>query len=233
VSDLPFLSQTSLCPFIYFHLRFMRIRIIVPITGLDQQAIGQRLEYLREIADPHTTVEAVQVKIGPPAIESASDSVLAGPDILRLVKEAEADGCDAAIIWCGGDPALDAARELVDIPIVGPGESMLALASILGRKPCRITPDIPVLEMRKDLDRTISVIKSMVEEKVDRGIGDTFVLGCLALWGLGKRLREAIGVPILDGAEASLKMAELAVEMGLKHSRIAYPRKESQQLDLP
>jgi allantoin racemase len=209
-------------------LRFMRIRIVVPITGLDQQAIGQRLEYLREIADPRTTVDAVQVRVGPPAIESASDSVLAGPDILRLVQEAEADGCDAAIIWCGGDPALDAARELVDIPVVGPGESMLALASILGRKPCRITPDIPVLEMRKDLDRTISVIKSMVEDRVERGMGDTF-----ALWGLGKRLREAIGVPILDGAEASLKMAELAVEMGLRHSKIAYPMRESQRPDSP
>ena len=202
----------------------MRIRLVIPITGLSEDAIEQRLEYLREIAEPGTEVDAVQVSVGPPAIESKVDSVQAGPDILRLVKEAETDGCDAVIIWCGGDPALDAARELVDIPVIGPGESMRAIASILGKRPCRITPAIPVLEMRKDLDRTIEIIRSLVQSKLEKGEGDVFCLGCLALWGLGGRLREAIGVPILDGAEASLKMAEIAVRMGLSHSRVTYPK---------
>ena len=202
----------------------MRIRLVIPITGLSEDAIEQRLEYLREIAEPGTEVDAVQVSVGPPAIESKVDSVQAGPDILRLVKEAEADGCDAVIIWCGGDPALNAARELVDIPVIGPGESMRALASILGKRPCRITPAIPVLEMRKDLDRTIEIIRSLVQSKLEKGEGDVFCLGCLALWGLGGRLREAIGVPILDGAEASLKMAEITVRMGLSHSRVTYPK---------
>lgn len=202
----------------------MRIRLVIPITGLSEDAIEQRLEYLREIAEPGTEVDAVQVSVGPPAIESKVDSVQAGPDVLRLVKEAEADGCDAVIIWCGGDPALDAAREMVDIPVIGPGESMRAIASILGKRPCRITPAIPVLEMRKDLDRTIEIIRSLVQSKLEKGEGDVFCLGCLALWGLGGRLREAIGVPILDGAEASLKMAEIAVRMGLSHSRVTYPK---------
>ena len=202
----------------------MRIRLVIPITGLSEDAIEQRLEYLREIAEPGTEVDAVQVSVGPLAIESKVDSVQAGPDILRLVKEAEADGCDAVIIWCGGDPALDAARELVDIPVIGPGESMRAIASILGKRPCRITPAIPVLEMRKDLDRTIEIIRSLVQSKHEKGEGDVFCLGCLALWGLGGRLREVIGVPILDGAEASLKMAEIAVRMGLSHSRVTYPK---------
>jgi len=197
----------------------MRIRIVIPITGLDGEAIQERLDYLREIADPGTEVDYAQVEVGPPAIESEADAVLAGPEILRLVREAEADGCDAAIIWCGGDPALEAARELVEMPVIGPGESMTALASTLGRRPCRITPDIPVLEMRRDLEATVSVIASMVEERIERGEGDAFTLGCLALWGLGRRLREMTGVPVLDGAEVSLKMAELTVKLGLRHGR--------------
>lgn len=203
----------------------MRIRLIIPITGLTGEGIKERLSYLNEIADPGTEVEAVQVEVGPPAIESEADSVLAGPDVLRLVEEAERDGVDAAIIWCGGDPALAAARELVDIPVIGPGESMSALSMVLGRKPCRVVPEIPVLEMRKDLDRTVEAIREEIAERIERREGDVFVLGCLALWGLGKRFRESLGVPILDGAEASLKMAELVVKLGLRHSRIAYPRK--------
>lgn len=203
----------------------MRIRLIIPITGLTGEGVKERLNYLNEIADPGTEVEAVQVEVGPPAIESEADAVLAGPNVLRLVGEAERDGVDAAIIWCGEDPALAAARELVDIPVIGPGESMSALSMVLGRKPCRVVPEIPVLEMRKDLDRTVEALREEIAERIERREGDVFVLGCLALWGLGKRFRESLGVPILDGAEVSLKMAELIVKLGLRHSRIAYPRK--------
>jgi allantoin racemase len=203
----------------------MRIRLIIPITGLTEEGVEERLSYLREIADPGTEVDAVQVDVGPPAIESESDAVLAGPDVLRLVGEAERDGVDAAIIWCGGDPALSAARELVDIPVIGPGESMTALSMILGRKPCKVVPEIPVLEMRKDLNRTVEALRGEIAERIERREGDVFILGCLALWGLGKKFRASLGVPILDGAEASLKMAELMVKLGLRHSGIAYPRK--------
>lgn len=197
---------------------------MIPITGLSEEAIEERLEFLREIAESGTEVDAVQVAVGPPAIESEVDVVNAGPDVLRLVREAETEGCDAVVIWCGGDPALEAARELVDIPVIGPGESMRAIASILGRRPCRITPEIPVLEMRKNLDRTVGAISAIIKSKIENDEGDIFYLGCLALWGLGQRLRDAIGVPVLDGAEASIKVAEIAVKLGLKHSRIAYPR---------
>lgn len=201
----------------------MLIRLIVPITGLTEGAIEERLSYLRGISDPGTEVEAVQVEAGPPAIESEADEVFAGPEVLRLVMEAERDGVDAAIIWCGGDPALAAARGLVDIPVIGPGEAMAALSMVLGRRPCRVVPDIPVLEMRSDLDGTVEALRVEIEERIERREGDVFVLGCLALWGLGERFRESLGVPILDGAEASLKVAELVVKLGLKHSRIAYP----------
>ena len=197
---------------------------MIPITGLSEEAIEERLEFLREIAELGTEVDAVKVAVGPPAIESEVDAVYAGTDVLRLVKEAETEKCDAAIIWCGGDPALEAARELVDIPVIGPGESMRAIASILGRRPCRITPEIPVLEMRKNLDRTVETISNMIKSKIQNNEGDVFYLGCLALWGLGQRLRDATGVPVLDGAEASIKVAEIAIKLGLKHSRIAYPR---------
>jgi allantoin racemase len=202
----------------------LKIRLVVPITGLSGHAIEKRLEFLREIAEPGTIVDAVQVVMGPPAIESEVDAVYAGHDILRLVKEAEDDGCDAVIIWCGSDPALSAARELVDIPVIGPGESMRAMASILGKKPCCIVPDIPVLEMRENFEKTDETIRSLVSLKLERDEGDVFFLGCLALWGFGRRLRETLGVPILDGAEVSIKMAEVMVKLGLHHSRIIYPK---------
>ena len=202
----------------------MWIRLILPITGLTKDDIEERLAYLKKMVDSETLIDAVQIERGPSAIESRIDEAMAGPEILRLVKEAEDQGCNATIIWCGSDPALEASRQLVDIPVIGPGEAMEAISLILGQKPCKITPDIPVLEMRKDLEKTIQIIRLMVKDKLSQGIGDVFLLGCLALWGLGHRLREELGVPILDGAEASIKMAELAVNLGLSHSRTTYPK---------
>lgn len=202
----------------------MRIRVVVPITGLSDEQLEERMRYLRSLAEDGTVIDAARAERGPPAIESEADAVEAGPEILRMVREAEREGYDAAIIWCAGDPALRAARELVDIPVIGPGEAMRVLSSMMGARPCRITPDIPVLEMRRNLDETVRVIRGMIEERIRRGEGDCFYLGCLALWGLGKRLREEFGLPVIDGAEASLKLAETAVKLGLRHSRLAYPR---------
>jgi len=207
------------------NLKSMKIRLIVPITGLDSLSIQKRVDYLTSIADLGTTIDYRQVEKGPPAIESEADAVFAGPDILRLAVDAEKDGMDAAIIWCGGDPALEAARGLVNIPIIGPGESMKAIAYTLGKKPCKILPDIPVLEMRTNISRTTQAIKEIIQDKTEKREGDVFYLGCLALYGLGPGLREALGIPILDGAEASIKVAELTVKLRLSHSRIAYPKK--------
>lgn len=202
----------------------MRILVIIPITGLTKKAIEERLAYLRSLARPGTEVDAVQIEVGPPAIESRVDHIQAGPEILKYVKRAEEEGYDAAIIWCGGDPALDAARQLVDIPVIGPGESMRLLSSMLGKRPCRVTPAIPVLEMRRDIEKTARLVREGIEAKIRRREGDAFYLGCLALWGFGKMLREEMDLPVIDGAEAALKMAEIAVELSLRHSRASYPK---------
>ena len=201
----------------------MRILLIIPITGLDEGAIEERLEYLRSIARPGTSLDYVQIEEGPPAIESAVDHAIASAEVLKHVEEAEASGFDAIIVWCGGDPGVEEAMTLVDIPVIGPGESMRAISSLMGRNVGQVTAPLPVLDLRKDLEKTYQLTRSAIEGLIEEGY-DSFCLGCLGMWGMGGPLREELGLPVIDGAEASLKMAELAVELGLRPSRIAYPR---------
>jgi allantoin racemase len=88
----------------------------------------RRTAFLEEHALPGT---AVTVRPAAPArdgIEGAWDAVVAGPAIVRGVLAAEAEGFDAAIVGCFSDPALDAAREAVSIPVVGPGAASVMLA---------------------------------------------------------------------------------------------------------
>jgi Asp/Glu/hydantoin racemase len=107
--------------------------------------------------------------------------------------------------------------------VIGPGKAMRALASTLGKRVCGVPAPLPVLELRRDLNRTFELTKAKIGELVHEGY-DCFYLDCLGLFGLGRRLREATGLPVVDPAEAALKVAEVSVELGLKPSRIAYPR---------
>lgn len=73
-------------------------------------------------------------------LRRATDTVLAFPIILNKIDvaqravEAEAEGCDAVMVACSGDPGVTEARTLVDIPVVGPMEATLHLAAQYGRK---------------------------------------------------------------------------------------------------
>lgn len=73
-------------------------------------------------------------------LRRASDTVLAFPillnkiDVVQRAVEAEAEGCDAVLVACSGDPGVTEARTLLDIPMVGPMEAALHLAAQYGRK---------------------------------------------------------------------------------------------------
>jgi Asp/Glu/hydantoin racemase len=59
---------------------------------------------------------------------------LADSEILYMIMQAEREGFDGAIIACFHDPTLWAARQAVDIPVVGFGESSMLLAAAMGRR---------------------------------------------------------------------------------------------------
>ena len=90
------------------------IKNIIPVTG--NVITPEMVEYTRKYLQPDTELRTVQIKVGPPSIECEYDEAVAGPDVLRLCKEAEEEGCDGIFINCYGDPAVKAAREYVDIP---------------------------------------------------------------------------------------------------------------------
>lgn len=106
----------------------MRIHVIDPVVMADP---GHSRAYFQRHAAPDVEVTVVALDEGPPSIETDHDIVLAGPGILRRVREADAAGADAIVINCMADPGLYAAREAVRIPIVGPAQSAFALAATL------------------------------------------------------------------------------------------------------
>jgi allantoin racemase len=210
-------------------MKNLKIHLVIPITGLDDSSISKRIEFLRSIAGPNTSISYSQVKQGPPAIESLADHTQGAAEVLKLIEPAEKAGANAIIIWCAGDPGVEAARTLVDIPVIGPGESMRLLVSLLGKNPAAVPAPLPVLELRKDLNKTLKLTKHLINDLIEEGY-DSFYLDCLGMFGMGKLLREATGHPVIDPAESSLKIAETMAELNLTHSRVAYPKYPPQHL---
>lgn len=71
-------------------------------------------------------------------LRRATDTVFAYPtlfnrmDVVDCAVEAEAEGCDAVMVACSGDPGVVEARTVVSIPVVGPMEAALHLACTYG-----------------------------------------------------------------------------------------------------
>src|SRR5262245_14676230 len=87
---------------------------------------------LQSYASPGVTVEARSNAGGTGTIEAMHDEYLYSPHMLEMVVQAEREGFDAVVPGCFGDPGIDAARELVRIPVVGAGESSMLVAAQLG-----------------------------------------------------------------------------------------------------
>jgi len=77
------------------------------------------------------------------SIESAYDEFLAVPRIAKITIEAEKEGYNAVITSCGNDPGLDALREAVKIPVIGPGNSGMHICSLISHRFCRLVTHRP------------------------------------------------------------------------------------------
>jgi allantoin racemase len=105
----------------------MKILHIVPVTG--NVITPGMVEFLAEPLDKDTVLVTEQIKRGPASIECGYDEALASPPILEICGQAKDLGCEGIFINCFGDPAVEAARELVDMPVFGgfvPGTLVVA-----------------------------------------------------------------------------------------------------------
>ena len=79
----------------------MRLKVIIPNSGMDRDTLLQREKMLSAFAMPSTEISVECIAHGPESIESAYDEILAGPYVIQQAVEAEKAGFDAVIVYCG------------------------------------------------------------------------------------------------------------------------------------
>src|SRR5260370_21209772 len=82
-------------------------------------------------ASPNTGIVGRTSSFGPASIEGHYDEALATIGMLKAVAAGDAEGCDAHVIACFGDPGLLAAREVTTAPVLGIAEAAMRAASFV------------------------------------------------------------------------------------------------------
>lgn len=221
-------------------------------TVLGPPEVRRRREFLRARAASGVEVEVWSLAEGPPSIESAYEAALVVPELTRAIPRAQREGFDAVIVGCFSDPGLEALRELVDIPVIGPGSSAVHLAAQLGTRYSVIAPrgggegrlaarlralgladmfasvrgiGMSVLDLARDREAVLERVTEVARTAARDDGADVFVLGCMSMGfvGVTEDVQKRLGLPIVNPVVAALKTAEMAAAMGLSHSKAAYP----------
>lgn len=219
---------------------------------MSEWELSRREKVLNSFATKQFSVDVRAISEGPAAIESYSDEYLSVPDSIRLAREAERSGYVAVILGCYGDPGIEALRESLEIPVVGPGETSLYTAAMLGHEISILTVlknivhplkllalkaglqerlasvrviGRPVLSVGADIEGTKRALLKVGRAAIEEDGADTLVLGCMseAFLGLSAVLQKELTVPVVDPVGTSVKMAGLLLANGLTHSKRAYP----------
>ncbi|MBL7183028.1 MAG: aspartate/glutamate racemase family protein [Anaerolineae bacterium] len=225
----------------------MRIFVINPNTSESMtDHIRQELEKIRR---PDTELTVVNPEHGPVSIESAYDEALAGPLTLELVRRANEEGYDAIVLACFSDPALEAAKEVSDIPVIGIEEATLHVAAMLGHKFSIMTSlsrriptrevhvrlrglesafasapamNMPVLEMDANPAKAKARILELARKAVQEDGAEVIVLGCAGLAGYAEDIERELGAVVLDPTAVAFKVAEAIADLGLRHSKVGH-----------
>lgn len=125
-----------------------RIRFINPFgtTAYD----GLIHETLSNYCMEGTTLEIVHLDACPADIDYFYPKHFAELAIHEAVMQADEAGCDAAIVGCCYDPGVLVARELTDMPVIGPMEASLQLLGYHGRSAVIVTDHVKSCAWMKD-----------------------------------------------------------------------------------
>ena len=130
----------------------MRIKVINPNTTWSMtEVIGAAA---KAAVGPGVEVLAVSPAHGPASIEGHYDEALSCVGLLDEVRKGEAEGVDAYVIACFGDPGLDAAREVARGPVLGIAEAAMRAASFVSTGVSVVTT----------LTRTIVIAEHLVDK---------------------------------------------------------------------
>ena len=202
----------------------------------------------QSVANAGTSIIAIQPAAGPASIEGYADEAMAVPHMLQAMFAEQTNNPAVAgyVIACFDDTGLDAARCVLDAPVVGIGEAACHVASLLAARFSVVTTlgrsvspiehnlvkyglasrcarvraaEVAVLDLEDPASDAYAHISNEIRMALIEDRAEAIVLGCAGMTDLAARLSNEHGVPVIDGVGAAVKLIESLAAMGLKTSK--------------
>jgi allantoin racemase len=214
----------------------------VNTTASMTEAIGERA---RRFAGTGTEILALTPFFGPDSCAGNLDSHLAAVGVADRVLAY--DGPYDAVIPAGfGEHGREGLQELLDVPVVDITDAAAHVACLLGRRYSVITTvdravaliedrltlagvarncasvraaGLDVLDLEHDRSVTVSRIVEQARLAIDTDRAEVICLGCAGMGDLAEEVQAEIGVPVVDGISAAVKLAEALHVLGLSTSK--------------
>ncbi|AFR47752.1 MULTISPECIES: aspartate/glutamate racemase family protein [unclassified Gordonia (in: high G+C Gram-positive bacteria)] len=222
------------------------MRILVANVNTTVSMTEAIADSARSVASPGTEIVGITPRFGADSCEGNFESYLAALAVMDAVL-AYPDPYDAVIQAGYGEHGREGLQELLEVPVVDITEAAASTAMYLGHRFSVVTTldrtvpliedrlklagldqrcasvrasGLGVLELESDPDRAVKAIVEQSTRAVVDDHAEVICLGCGGMAGLEEQVREATGVPIVDGVRSAVTIAEGLVRMGLSTSKV-------------
>jgi allantoin racemase len=185
---------------------------------------------------------------------SQVNSLSAGPLVAEVAIKAEANGYDAVVPFGTLDAGIELSRNLVKIPVVGAGQSVMHLGAQLSNRLGVVAYEdksIPFMRKQMHAWRVADYVVGirgigipLPESSKNRGaMRDRFIevarhlidhcdaeiivpmgVTMVPVQYSAEEMEQELGVPVMNALMTSIQTAEMMVRMRLTHSVRTYPR---------
>jgi allantoin racemase len=225
----------------------MHIHLVMPVVS--DVMNEQILEQCKLVSSEDTKLTIRSITEGTESIECMFDEELAAAAILKEAKQAESEGADGVIIYCFGNPSVEAAKELLQIPVIGIGEAAQTIALPLcerygivttiqnsvarNKRKARVLGTdsklgsvlplgLKVTELTGDRETILRTVTNVLQPQIEQRELDLLILGCGYLIGYTQELSTKLGVPVIDPGQSAIKLMETYISLGLAQSKKSY-----------
>ncbi|HWT33402.1 MAG TPA: aspartate/glutamate racemase family protein [Microbacterium sp.] len=222
------------------------MRILVANVNTTETMTDGIAEAARAVASAGTEIIPITPDFGAESCEGNFESYLAAIAVMDAVVRYEGE-YDAVIQAGYGEHGREGLQELLTVPVVDITEAAASTAMYLGRSYSVVTTldrtvpliedrlilgglhdrcasvrssGMSVLELESEPERAIDAIVAEAQLAVDVDRAEVIVLGCGGMAELKDRVVERCGVPVVDGVQAAVAVAEGLVNLGLQTSKV-------------
>lgn len=221
------------------------MRILVANVNTTESMTEGIADAARAVASPGTEIVGITPAFGAESCEGNFESYLAAIAVMDAIQRYEGE-YDAVIQAGYGEHGREGLQELLTVPVVDITEAAASTAMYLGRSYSVVTTldrtvpliedrlllagmmercasvrssGLGVLELEEDPERAVEAIVAEAERAVREDRAEVIVLGCGGMAELKDRVVERCGVPVVDGVQAAVAVAEGLVQLGLTTSK--------------